>query len=288
MPIPFTKMEGAGNDFVLIDARAQRADWARLAPPMCDRHFGIGADGVLVMENSEKAIIRMRLFNADGSEAEMCGNGLRCVAKWAIERGGASPSDEGLAIETGAGVLSATVTARAEGTGAIERVRLAMGAPRFAPAEIPVVAEGPGPVKDLPIAIDGSEIRVTCLSMGNPHAVHITDRPVDQIDLARLGPLMERHDRFPQRTNFEVVNVESPQHLRVRVWERGVGLTLACGSGASAAIVAARLHGLAGQRATVSLPGGDLELEWDAEGPVYLEGPAAYVFEGEWSIDGYS
>ena len=296
MEIPFSKVQGTGNDFVLVDGRATQADWARLAPSVCDRHFGVGADGVLVVGESSRAALRMRLFNADGSEAEMCGNGLRCVVKWALERGGASLKDGTLEVETGAGGRSTVVTATVTTTGAgesIERVRLSMGAPLLEPAEIPVRAEGPGPVKDLPLIVRGSGVDrialpVTCVSMGNPHAVHFIDGPVEEFALERLGPLVENHERFPQRTNFEVVEVESLERLRVRVWERGAGPTLACGSGACASVVAARLHGLVDERVTVSLPGGDLELQWDGAGSVSLEGPAASVFEGVWVFDGHS
>ena len=286
--IAFTKVHGTGNDFILIDGRVQRAGWRALAPRLCDRHFGIGADGLLIAEASQQAAVRMQIVNADGSEAEMCGNGLRCFAKWAVERGGLSLANGGVEIETGAGILEAAFPGWTPGAGPIQRVRLSMGRPRLAPAEIPVVAEGPGPIKELPLAIDNTALPVTCVSMGNPHAVHFTRTPVAEIDLARIGPLVEGHARFPQHTNFGVVNVESRSHLRARVWERGVGMTLACGTGAAAALVAARLHGLIEERATVSLPGGDLELAWDGEGPVFLEGPASYVFEGVWSDDGYA
>ncbi len=284
MEIPFSKMQGTGNDFVLVDGRAIQADWAGLAPAICDRHFGVGADGLLVVEKSVRAALRMRLFNADGSEAEMCGNGLRCVVKWTLERDGAALHDGALTVETGAGVVSAVVTE----TGvqqSIERVRLSMGTPRLEPEEIPVCVDGPGPVMNLPITVNGAELTVTCVSLGNPHAVHFVDGPLRAFALERLGPLVERHDRFPQRTNFEVVQVESPDRLHLRVWERGAGPTLACGSGAAAGMVAARLHGLVDEHVTVSLPGGDLDLAWDGEGSVSLEGPAVQVFEGHWMTD---
>lgn len=286
--IAFTKVQGTGNDFILIDGRMQRAEWRALAPRLCDRHFGIGADGLLIVEASQRAAVRMQIINADGSEAEMCGNGLRCFAKWAVEHGGLALANGGVEIETGAGVLQATFPSWMPGAGPIQRVRLSMGRPQLAPAEIPVVAEGPGPIKELPLSVDNGVLSVTCVSMGNPHAVHFTRTPVAEVDLTRIGPLVEGNARFPQHTNFEIVNVESRTHLRARVWERGVGMTLACGTGAAATLVAARLHGLVEERATVSLPGGDLELSWDGEGPVFLEGPAAYAFEGIWSDDGHA
>ena len=290
MEIPFSKVQGAGNDFVLVDGRSIRVDWRQLAPPICDRHFGAGADGVLVVEESSRAALRMRLFNSDGSEAEMCGNGLRCVVKWALERGGAALRDGELKVETAAGVLSAVVTATGVGE-SIDLVRLSMGAPRLTPDEIPVRSDGPGPVQDLPVVVWGDgvdriELLVDCVSMGNPHAVHFIDGPVEEFELERLGPLIEHNERFPQRTNFEVVQVESRERLNVRVWERGAGTTLACGSGACAVVVAARLQGLVGDVVTVALPGGELEIGWDGEGSVSLEGPATQVYDGVWHMDG--
>ena len=285
MRIPFAKVQGAGNDFVLVDGRQQRADWQALAPALCDRHFGIGADGLLVVADSRRAPIAMQIYNPDGSPAEMCGNGLRCFVKYAVERGGVPAPNGALDVETGAGILSASFAAGQDGV--IERVRTSMGVPRFAPAEVPVEADGAGPITDLSLGLDGHEpVLLTCLSLGNPHAVHFTEQPVADFPLERIGPQIEHHPRFPNRTNFEIVNVLAPDHLRVRVWERGAGLTLACGTGACAALVAARLHGLAEPHATLSLPGGDLLTEWEGSGPVFLEGPAAYVFEGEWITHG--
>ena len=305
--IPFTKVQGTGNDFVLLDGRQCELDWPKLAQEICDRHFGVGADGLLVARDSDAAPIRMIMYNPDGSPAEMCGNGLRCFVKYAVERGGLAVNDGAIDVDTGAGVLTATFD---QPNGVIDRVRLSMGSPRFDPAEIPIATDGPvdasGPLIGIPIKVEGRYYSVTPLSMGNPHAVHFTETPVDEIDLHTLGPAMEHHAAFPQRTNFEVVNVLSSDHLRMRVWERGAGLTLACGTGAAAVMVAARLHGHVERRATISLPGGDLHLEWDGPGtafpdggsasadvgeaqpPVYLEGPAVYVFDGEWNLNGHA
>ncbi len=294
--IPFAKVQGTGNDFVLFDGRRSDADWSMLAREICDRHFGVGADGLLVVLESDLAPVRMAMYNPDGSLAEMCGNGLRCFVKYAVERGGLSASNGVIDVDTGAGVLRATFD---QPNGVIERVRLSLGAPRFHPAEIPIATEvpveGTGPLLGIPIEIAGVSYSVMPLSMGNPHAVYFTQTPVEEIDLHMLGPSVEHHAAFPRRANFEIVNVLASDHLRVRVWERGAGLTLACGTGAAAVMVAARLHGHIGPSATVSLPGGDLQLEWDAlasEGdshpPVYLEGPAAYVFDGEWSLNGHA
>ncbi len=271
--IDFLKVQGTGNDFVLVDGRGTQADWAALAPGLCDRHFGVGSDGLLVMQESDRAPVRMTMYNPDGSEAEMCGNGLRTFVKYAVERGGVPAPDGCLDVETGAGVLRTTF---AGGNGAIERVRIDMGAPILRP------------VRDLALRVGGQDIAVTCVSMGNPHAVHFTDIPVDDYPLARVGPLVEHHAHFPKRVNFEIVNVLAPDHLRMRVWERGAGETLGCGTGACAVLVAARLHGLAQAAAMVSLPGGDLSIAWDGDdthhGSVFLEGPAEYVFAGRWQL----
>ena len=271
--IDFLKVQGTGNDFVLVDGRETQADWAALAPGLCDRHFGVGSDGLLVMQESDRAPVRMTMYNPDGSEAEMCGNGLRTFVKYAVERGGVPAPDGCLDVETGAGVLRTTF---AGGNGAIERVRIDMGAPILRP------------VRDLALRAGGQDIAVTCVSMGNPHAVHFTDIPVDEYPLARVGPLVEHDAHFPKRVNFEIVNVLTPDHLRMRVWERGAGETLGCGTGACAVLVAARLHGLAQAAAMVSLPGGDLSIAWDGDdthhGSVFLEGPAEYVFAGRWQL----
>ncbi len=290
--IDFLKVQGTGNDFVLVDGRGTQADWAALAPGLCDRHFGVGSDGLLVVQESDRAPVRMTMYNPDGSEAEMCGNGLRTFVKYAVERGGVPAPGGRLDVETGAGVLRTTF---AGGNGAIERVRIDMGAPILRPDAVPV-RPGPagerdaatGPVRDLALCVGGEDVAVTCVSMGNPHAVHFTDIPVDEYPLARVGPLVEHDAHFPKRVNLEIVNVLAPDHLRMRVWERGVGETLGCGTGACAVLVAARLHGRARAAAMVSLPGGDLSIAWDGDathpGSVFLEGPAEYVFSGSWQL----
>lgn len=275
----FRKMQGAGNDFVMIDARSFEADWEALARAMCDRHFGVGSDGIILALPSDKADLRMRMFNPDGSEAEMCGNGIRCLAKFAAEHGIAQPTDGALTIDTLVGVLRAELFER---DGVIDRVRVSMGAPILTPAEIPVLAESSGPVLDLPVRVEGGDFHATCVSMGNPHAVVFTEQPVGEIDLEHIGPHVEHHSAFPRRVNFEVANVLDREHIRARVWERGAGITLACGTGACATMVAARLNGLVGDSAEVELPGGVLRIEWDGAGEVYLTGPATDVFEGRW------
>ena len=275
----FVKMHGTGNDFVMIDARAVDADWPALARAMCDRHFGVGSDGLILALPAESADLKMRMFNPDGSEAEMCGNGIRCLAKFAAERGIAMPRDGALVVDTLAGLLRCEVSGA---NGRVERVRASMGRPHLAPAEIPVLAESFGPVLDLPVHVEGGDFRVTCVSMGNPHAVHFQDAPVADVDLEHVGPRVERHAAFPRRVNFEIANVLGRDRLRMRVWERGAGITLACGTGACATAVAARLRGLIDDVVDVELPGGTVRIEWDGAGEVYLSGPAEDVFEGRW------
>jgi diaminopimelate epimerase len=275
----FVKMHGTGNDFVLLRAQGDEQDWSRLARAMCDRHYGIGADGLILVLPSSRADVRMRMFNPDGSEAEMCGNGLRCVVKHAVDDGLARPRDGRISVETAVGVLSAQVFGE---KGAVERVRVSMGVPRFAPRDIPVLAEGEPPLKDLPLDVEGERLAVTCVSMGNPHAVHFVERPVAEFPLERIGPKVEHHPLFPQRVNFEVARVLGRERMEARVWERGAGITLACGSGACASVVAAQLRGLVGERVDITLPGGALTIDWDGAGECYLTGPAELVFVGEW------
>ena len=274
----FIKMQAAGNDFLLVEAQGDGPDWAALARAMCDRHLGAGADGLMLVLPSERAEVRMRLFNADGSEAEVSGNGVRCLVRYVLERGLARPADSRLRVEAASGVLEAEVF----GEGKVERVRLSMGEPRFAPKEVPVLTEMEPPVIDMPLEVEGRTLAVTCLSMGNPHAVLFLDGPVGEYPLADVGPKVEHHQVFPERVNFGVAQVLARDRMEVRVWERGVGETLACGSGSSAAMVAAHLKGLVGNRVDITQPGGTLALEWAGRGEAYLTGGAEFVFEGEW------
>ncbi len=275
----FVKMHGTGNDFVVIDGRGLDADWADLAHKMTDRHFGIGGDGILVALESDSAALRMRMFNPDGSEAEMCGNGIRCLAKYAVERHVAEPSNGAIQIETLAGVL--TCELRYEGDH-VSAVRVAMGRPHLDPREIPVLAEQGPPLLGFPVDVAGRIFPVTCVSMGNPHAVWFAEEPVEQFALREIGPSVEHHPAFPRRVNFEIVNVLQHGAVQARVWERGAGETLACGTGACAIGVAARLNGHTGDTTAVTLPGGTLTIEWDGSGEVYLTGPAVEVFAGAW------
>ena len=288
MSIPFLKVQGAGNDFLLIDALGDNAhlneiDWPALAPRICDRHFGVGADGILIAQDTDVAAAKMVIVNSDGSDGDMCGNGFRCFTKYLVERAGMTPTDGALAIETGAGVLRADLSDMT--SDAVDRVRVDMGRAWLQAGEIPVVHEGPAPILHHEVEVNGRTFDLTCVSMGNPHAVWFTDDEVDDFPLTEIGPLIETHPDFPRKTNFEIVNVLAPDQLKMRVWERGVGITLACGSGACAALVAARLRGLADSAATVSLPGGDLEIAWDGlddpAASVFMTGPASFSFEGQ-------
>ena len=272
-------MHGAGNDYVYIDARRQDRDWPALSVAMSDRHRGIGSDGIILIMDSEKADLRMRMFNADGSEGEMCGNGIRCFAKYALDRGIVSADRSPVTVDTLAGIVDITPIRE---RGRIVAATVRMGEPRFRAEEIPVLAPGYETVLDYPLQVNGREFSISCVSMGNPHAVAFVDEPVDDVPLHELGPLVERHPMFPQRVNFEIVNLVDSGNLKARVWERGSGLTMACGSGACAIAVAARLHGHIGDLVTIALPGGDLDVTWSGEGQVILEGPAEEVFEGDW------
>ncbi len=278
----FAKIHGTGNDFLLIESHGEERDWEAISRAMCERHFGVGADGVMLVMPSSRADVRMRLFNADGSEAEVSGNGVRCLVKYAVERGLAKPESGRVTVEAVHDVLTAEVF---EEGSRVTGVRLSMGPPRFAPGEVPVLTEMDPPILNFPLKVDGQTILVNCLSMGNPHAVLITDQPVEDYPLERIGPKVENHPAFPQRVNFGVARVESKARMDVRVWERGVGETLACGSGCCAAMVMASLHELVGNRVDITQPGGLLTLEWDGRGDVFLTGPAKFVFEGEWLED---
>ena len=275
-------MHGAGNDYVLMDARELEEDWATLARAMCDRHVGVGADGMLLVLPSDEANVRMRMLNPDGSEAEMCGNGIRCLAKYVLEREIAEAGDDPLSVETLTGVR---MIEPLWSDGCVERARVAMGAPELRPERVPVTVSDDmagGPVLDFPLDVDGHLLNLTFVSMGNPHAVAFIDTPVADFPLARIGPQVEHHRIFPNKVNFSIVNVRDSGAVVARVWERGAGETLACGTGACAIAVAARLHGFTGEDVDITLSGGTLCISWDGAGEVYMEGPAEEVFEGDW------
>ena len=274
----FIKLQATGNDFVLIDARRMKRDWSALAKAMCPRNFGVGADGLLLILPSKVADFYMRMFNPDGSEAEACGNGLRCAARYAVESGLASGAD--IRIETPTGIKRLRTTGK-------KSIQVAIGKPILDPTAIPVIVERKGtrataPVIDYPLAIGKMKLKVTCVSVGNPHAVCFLDQPVADFPLAEVGPKVEHHPMFPNRVNLEIVNVISRKRLRARVWERGAGETLSCGTGACAIAVAAKLKKLTDNPVDIILPGGTLIIDWDGRGEVLLSGPAEVVFEGKW------
>jgi diaminopimelate epimerase len=276
----FTKMQGCGNDYVYVDCFREKptGDLSKLAVAIADRHFGVGGDGLILICPSERGDARMRMFNADGSEAEMCGNGLRCVAKYVYDHGIARK--EQLKIETGRGVL--TVDVEVQG-GKVRRARVDMGEPILDAAKIPTTLKGNPPAEQ---AIHyGPEpsgtLKVTCVSMGNPHAVAFVDEITKKL-VHQVGPLVELHEAFPRRTNVEFVKVNSRTDAHMRVWERGSGETLACGTGACAVGVAGMLTDRFDRKVTIHLLGGDLDIEWGKDNHVYKTGPAVEVFSGEW------
>jgi diaminopimelate epimerase len=283
----FTKMQGAGNDYVYVDcfAQATPADPPRLAREIADRHFGVGGDGLILICPSQVADARMRMFNADGSEAEMCGNGVRCVAKYVYDHGIARKPR--LKIETGRGVLTLDLEVKND---KVVRARVDMGEPILKAADIPTTLPGDPPI-DAPLVVPGTsgnwEPKATCVSMGNPHAILYVGEAFFRTDgkdlVAENGPQIETASQFPRRVNVHFVKVHSPAEVTMRTWERGSGITLACGTGASAVCVAGVLTGRTQRKILAHLPGGDLELEWsDADNHVYMTGPAVEVFQGEW------
>jgi diaminopimelate epimerase len=284
----FVKMHGAGNDYVYVDCFRERppADPVALAPRIADRHRGVGGDGLVLVLPSTKAAARMRMFNADGSESEMCGNGVRCVAHLVVAHGHAP--EGAVTIETGRGVLTVDVK---RGGPRLSQVRVDMGAPLLEAAEIPVAVTGGGRLVDAACAAFGApepwwqpaglDPRMTCVSMGNPHVVFYC-RDVAAVPLESVGPRIETHPLFPRRVNVHFVQVLSPERVRMRTWERGSGITQACGTGASAVCVAGVLTGRTGRRIVAEVPGGELELEWAPSGQVFMTGPAEEVFEGTW------
>lgn len=275
----FTKLQGAGNDYVYVNCFQEPfpKDPAALAQRIADRHFGVGGDGLILICPSERADARMRMYNADGSESEMCGNGVRCVAKYVYDHGiAAKPS---LKIETGAGVLAIDVEVK---SGKVQRARVDMGEPILDGVAIPTTWTMK-PVVNQAIAIADKTLSVTCVSMGNPHCITFVEELNDDWVL-RIGPQVETNEHFPRRVNAEFVQVFSAQEVRMRVWERGSGETLACGTGASAVCVAGVLTGRTERKILAHLPGGDLELEWNADNNhVFMTGPAVEVFSGDWN-----
>ncbi|HIQ72174.1 MAG TPA: diaminopimelate epimerase [Candidatus Onthenecus intestinigallinarum] len=276
----FVKMHGLGNDYIYVDTTRERVeDPQGLAVAMSRPHVGVGADGLVLIGASQCADLSMRMFNADGSEGEMCGNAVRCIGKYAYERG--LVRRETMTLQTRAGVKTLRLTVE---DGRVSRVRVDMGAPILDGPSIPALL-GEGRIVRRPLEAGGRAFEVTCVSMGNPHAVIFLHEDVDAFDVGRYGPLLERHAAFPNRTNVEFAALVAPGRIRMRVWERGSGMTLACGTGACATAVAASLCGLTGERSTLVLDGGELDVEWSG-GTVYMTGPATFVFEGDWPAQG--
>lgn len=273
----FTKMHGIGNDYIFVNCFEEVVeDPERLALVMSQAHFGVGSDGLVLIEPSDTADFGMRIFNSDGSEAEMCGNAARCIGKYVYERGMTQKTD--LTLSTKAGIRELTLTAE---KGKVSRVKVDMGSPELNPRNIP--ADLPGEiVLRHRLQILGQNWYITCVNMGNPHCVVFVKDP-ETIDVHTLGPIFENHPLFPRRTNVEFVRAIRRDVLQMRVWERGAGETLACGTGAAAALVAAVLGGLSDRTVQMKLIGGNLELSWNADdNHVYQSGPAEYVFNGEW------
>jgi diaminopimelate epimerase len=283
--VKFTKMEGAGNDYVYVDARNLDMDWNSLSRKISDRHFGVGSDGLILIKNSNVADLKMRMFNADGSEGAMCGNGIRCFAKYAIDRNIVNPKASSITIETITGIR--TVMPKFD-NGKITMARVAMGIPELILSKIPVNPEmGLGATVGeatigYPITIEDVNLELSFVSMGNPHAIAFIDQPVEDFPLHSIGPKIEHHKIFPDRVNFEIVNIVGPNKLRARVWERGSGETMACGTGACAITVAATLLDICTSPVDITLPGGILTIEWDGTGEIFMEGPAREVFSGDW------
>ena len=293
MAIKFTKMHGLGNDYIYVNCFEESVENpSELAVVVSDRHTGIGGDGLILICPSDVADVRMRMFNADGSEAEMCGNGIRCLAKYVYDHKvtevggefcvpGQGSFEALLRVETGRGVLTLGLVTGADETA--EKVCVNMGQPILAGAEIPVGIEGER-IINAPVEVGGADLLMTCVSMGNPHAVFFCD-DVEAVEVEKIGPLIENHELFPQRVNAHFVKIESPGEFTMRTWERGSGITMACGTGACACAVAGVLTGRCERVVTAQLPGGELELNWcEDDNCVYMTGAAVEVFSGEFRI----
>lgn len=280
----FVKFEATGNDFIIIDSRTSDENWTRLAQEMCLRRLGVGADGLILLTTSPIADIGMRIFNSDGSEAEVCGNGLRCLAKYTVDR--RIISNLNFSIGTLSGIKKVETSVK---MGKVNWVRVGMGVPRFQPEEIPVKVALikkkkviKAPVLDYSVKVGDKKLSLSFVSMGNPHAVSFISDPVKEFPLTEIGPKVETHPIFPERVNFEIARIINSRQIEARVWERGVGETLSCGSGASAIAVIAKLKGYAENEVDITLPGGVLNVQWDGVGEVWLSGPVKEIFSGEW------
>lgn len=275
----FTKMQGLGNDYVYVNGLEEKIENpSGLAVRVSDRHYGIGSDGLIIINSSDVADFEMEMYNADGSRGEMCGNGIRCVGKYVYDYGLTDKMN--ISVETLGGIKYLDLTVQND---KVILVKVNMGKPILEPKQIPVVQDGKSAV-DVPILIDGTIYKMTCVSMGNPHAI-IYMEDVDNLDIEKIGRKFEKHERFPNRVNTEFVKILDRHTVQMRVWERGSGETLACGTGACAVAVACILNGLTEDKVTVKLLGGDLFIEWDrVKDTVYMTGTAETVYEGEWLI----
>lgn len=271
----FTKWHGLGNDFVIVNGMQETiADYQEQAIAVCDRNFGIGADGLVVLLPSDIADFKMRIFNSDGSEADMCGNATRCVARYLYENGLTKKTV--ITLDTLAGIITPELIFK---NNALETVRVDMGVPRLLSKEIPIVGNPDEQVVNMPLDVAGATYYITCVSMGNPHCLMFVE-DITKVDLAKIGPQIETHTLFPKKTNVEFIQILDRQTIRMRVWERGAGITKACGTGASASLVASVLNNHTGRQATVKLDGGDLFLEWAENDHIFMSGPAVEVFRG--------
>lgn len=281
MKMKFTKMHGIGNDYVYMDCTRERLENpGEIARLVSDRHKGIGSDGLILIQSSDEADFEMAMYNADGSYGKMCGNGIRCVAKYVYDNGLTDKTE--ISVISGGAVKYLKLTVE---NGKVKKVRVNMGEPILKPSEIPVVGEGEKLVA-APIVVDNQVYEMTCVSMGNPHAI-VFMKGVKDLDIEKIGPKFEHHSCFPNRTNTEFVEILDRKNVFMRVWERGTGETLACGTGCCATAVACVLNGLTDEEITVKLLGGELHIKWDRkENLVYMTGPAKIVFEGE--VDPYS
>jgi diaminopimelate epimerase len=274
----FHKMHGLGNDFIVVHIEESLPTGvSELAKKVCDRHTGIGADGLVFITPSDRADIQMRIFNADGTEAQQCGNAVRCVSKYFYERVNDSKTE--ILVETIRGIQQIVMQVEA---GIVQQVRVDMGEPILEPSQIPVQSAE----IHHQVEVEGKSFPCTAISMGNPHAVIEVDQITDEL-VTGIGPVIEKNEIFPERANVEFITIHSPHDITMRVWERGVGETMACGSGACAALVASRLNGKAERQATIHLLGGDLQIDWsEADNHVYMTGPATFVFTGEYLVKG--
>ncbi|MDD4600244.1 Diaminopimelate epimerase [bioreactor metagenome] len=275
MQFNFSKWHGLGNDFVIVNGFTEKIeDYQSTAIKVCNRHFGIGADGLVLVLPSENADFRMRIFNSDGSEAEMCGNVTRCVARYVYESGLTEKTK--MTIETQAGLIRPELIFN---NGVLQTVRVDMGEPRLNPEDIPVTSNSNQPIINTPLVVGNQKFNITCVSMGNPHCIIFVD-DINAVNLSETGPLIEKNPIFPRKTNVEFVQILNRETLMMRVWERGAGVTLACGTGACATLVAAALNNRTDKAATLKLDGGDLHIEWGSDNHIYMSGPATEVFQG--------